>query len=438
MNIKKAIKNLWNRFMGLSEIKKALLVCSIGFLIIVSRRPELVLNAQFWAEDLAVYYRETLDFGARSILVPYSGMLQTFPRLVALLLYPAPLSAVPLAYNLVAIGVMLLPLFILWSDRTLFGKEGPLAKLGVSILYLLLPGIGEIFGNLTNSLWFLAIASILVLVRKNPKRSWLVFDSVVLALTALTGPFGPILVVVAFFLIWAQRKKVPSYLWIKTAILVVCSIVQLCIYLQTPQQRTASLYAQKRAMIVNYQKPIQMTGMRFFVLPIAGKDVVAPGEHRLISRQTAEAPQVYMLGIFMLIITAIGFMRSRLEIRALIIFGALTYGISLIRAQTISIVEFWDTLQINLFGARYFFVPFVIWILLLGSLAITQKNWLRYLSLTSLAIYLLFFPFSFRVDYLKDFDFDQQIEEFGKVKQGDKYCFRINPGDSWTTCLKKR
>src|SRR5215510_9596703 len=69
------------------------LVC---FLILYSRRPDAILNAQFYAEDGARWYRDAYQLGWRCLFIPETGYLQTVSRLIALFALLLPFAAAPL------------------------------------------------------------------------------------------------------------------------------------------------------------------------------------------------------------------------------------------------------------------------------------------------------------------------------------------------------
>jgi hypothetical protein len=326
---------------------------------------------------------------------------------------------------------MVLPIFILWSDKSLLKSIGESKKLILTLLILLMPGIGEIFGIFTNSIWYLAIASILVLIRTDIQsvKKWRYFDYALLLVAGLTGPFcGALAIAAAFLLIKIPKRS--RIITIKAIIVTICTLVQLGVYLNAPNQRTDSIVHQRHAIIQHYNKPIEITGMRFFMLPILG-------EHAM-TRDLEVSPQSYALGIIVLLITVAAFIKSSLEVRALILFCAVLYAISFLRAQTVSILQFWDILQFNDFGGRYFFVPMFGWIVALLSLTNLQSKTLGKFAASIIALYLIFFPFSFGISKLKDTNFQNEAKAFKVLPKGDKYCFHVNPDSTWNTCLKKK
>jgi len=420
----------WRWFTELSTLKKTALMCVLSLIVFYFRRPELITNPQFWAEDIAVFYRDAYNQGLASLFHSWAGVLQLFPRLVALIVVRFPIDHAPLLFNLASMLVMALPVFILWSDRTLFGKEGEFRKLVLTVLFVLMPNIGEIFGILTNTIWFLAVASVLVLTRtdKVSARRWLPFDVVVLLVAGLSGPFSGVLAVAAVFLV-LHRKIRSRALYVKVGVVVVCALVQIAVFSNGSSQ-ASSVLQQRASWGHHLAMPVEITGMRFIALPILGTHIITP--------DIAQSAQVYALGIITAILMLVAFVRSRAEIRTIILFGSLLYVISYFRALAGPVLEFWRSLLFNPFGARYFFVPFFAWLVALICLSNDRKTLSSKIATALLAAFVVFFPYSFNIHPLKDLHFQAQAQAFQKLDKGSTYCFKVNPGDAWTSCIKKK
>lgn len=428
--MKKYHRVVWGRFTKLSTPKKTALMCLLSLVVFYFRRPELITNPQFWAEDIAVFYRDAYNQGFASLFHAWAGVLQLFPRLIALIVVRFPIDHAPLLFNLASMLVMALPVFVLWSDRTLFGKEGEFRKLVLSVLFVLMPNIGEIFGILTNTIWFLAVASILVLIRtdKASARRWLPFDALVLLVAGLSGPFSGVLAVAAVFLV-LHRKARSRALYIKVGIIVACALIQIIVFSTGPSQ-VSSVMQQRASWGHHLAMPVEITGMRFIALPVLGTHIVTP--------DIAQSAQMYALGIITAILMIVAFVKSRTEIRTIILFGSLLYGISYFRALAGPVLEFWRSLLFNSFGGRYFFVPFFAWLVALICLSNDRKAFSSRIATALLAAFVVFFPYSFKVSALKDLHFQNQAQAFQMLHRGDTYCFRVNPSDAWTTCIKKK
>src|SRR5215471_1172458 len=85
--------------------------------ILFLRRPDALLNAQFYAEDGARWFADAYHVGWRCLFLPESGYLQTVSRLIGLFCQLFPFALVPLVMNLFALFFQILPINILLSER---------------------------------------------------------------------------------------------------------------------------------------------------------------------------------------------------------------------------------------------------------------------------------------------------------------------------------
>jgi hypothetical protein len=177
-----------------------------AFVIVVSRRPDAVFNAQFYAEDGMVWFPQAYQFGLQSFVIPCQGYLHSFIRIVALISILFPFSLAPLVMNLFAIAVQILPVNIFLSSR--FSHMNLYIRLLGSFVYLAMPNSWEIHANITNVQWHLVLLACLLLLAppENGKR-WRIFDWSVLILTSLSSPIAILLVPVAGVLWWKRRRK---------------------------------------------------------------------------------------------------------------------------------------------------------------------------------------------------------------------------------------
>jgi hypothetical protein len=182
-----------------------IIVFSIAFLMVCSRRPDAVLNAQFWAEDGKLWYSQAYQSGLHSLLIPDQGYLQIFSRGVALLSLLFPFSLAPLVMNLCAIVVQILPVSLFLSSR--FSHIPPAPRLVASALYLAIPNSSEIHANITNVQWHLALLACMILLALSERsRGWQIFDALVLVFTSFSSPMGIVLVGVAAA-VWLKRRN---------------------------------------------------------------------------------------------------------------------------------------------------------------------------------------------------------------------------------------
>ena len=210
---------LWQQFVVF------LLSCAI----VVTRRPDALFHAQFWAEDGHVWFAEAYNLGWLTALChPWAGYLQTFSRLGASLALLAPFSFAPLTLNLIAIAAQALPVNLLLSSRS-SGWGSLRFRALCAGLYLALPNCGEISTGITNSLWVLALCAFLLLVASKPTGAiGRAFDIVVILLCGLTGPYCIFLLPIAVFLALKRRdawRRVVAILLAGAGVIQVCELV---------------------------------------------------------------------------------------------------------------------------------------------------------------------------------------------------------------------
>jgi hypothetical protein len=196
----------------------------IAFAVIVSRRPDAILNAQFWNEDGHVFFADAYNFGWWATLFRiYEGYVHLLPRLGADLALLVPLSFAPLVLNLIAIGFQILPVNLLLSPRS--STWGSLRfRALLAGMYLALPNCFEVNANITGSQWLLALSAFLLLVASPPLSiRGQVSDLCVISICGLTGPLCIFLFPVAAFLAWRHRD---SWRSIQSAILATACLVQ--------------------------------------------------------------------------------------------------------------------------------------------------------------------------------------------------------------------
>jgi hypothetical protein len=178
---------------------------AIAFLILFSRRPDALLNAQFYAEDGRFFYADAYHFGWHCLLLPYGGYVHTALRLVGLFAQIFPFVRAPLAMNLCAIAIQILPIHIFLSSR--FNAIPFLTRVFGAMLYLVLPNAFEIHANTTNIQWHLALASCLILLAQPDRRpAWRILDVLVLVLFSLSSPMGILLIPIALLLRWIRKQ----------------------------------------------------------------------------------------------------------------------------------------------------------------------------------------------------------------------------------------
>lgn len=194
----------------------------LGFAAIVAlRRPGAWTDPTIWAEDGQVFMARAWE-GPGTLVAPYAGQFWLLQRALAMVIGLLPPTAWPLALSAVsALGVgAVAAVPLLPRAAELFGHWG--YRLGLSLLIVGTPAVFETQGNITNLHWW-ALAALLIVAALPPPATRLmqIGELAVVAVLALTGPLGALVLPVALWrLIVARRHGEPgAYLWCRAGVL---------------------------------------------------------------------------------------------------------------------------------------------------------------------------------------------------------------------------
>jgi hypothetical protein len=399
-----------------------LLACAL----LVSRRPDAIFHAQFWAEDGHVWFADAYNFGGWSALFrTQDGYFQVLPRLAASLALPAPLRLAPLVLNLVAIAVEALPVNLLLCSRS--SAWGSLRyRVLLAFVYLALPNCWEMDAIITSSQWLLTLCAFLLLVAARPGGvAGRVFDISILLLCGLTGPFCVFLAPVAFFLAWKRRE---NWRWIEAGILTACCLLQAWgLLIVDPAGR--SHYAAVGASPALFAR---LLAAQVYLATLVGGNGLAYYSNS-------------SLFIFLLLVAIGGtalvvlcFIKSNVEMRLFLTVTALLFAVSLGSPNTGSPkgVTGWELLTSG-GGIRYWFFPTLAFA---WSLLWCFHSRIRLLRIVSAPLILLMcvgIVRDWRHPAFKDMHFDEYAARFEVAPAGTVVTIPENPA-GWTVRLVKR
>ncbi|HYK96125.1 MAG TPA: hypothetical protein VE011_09710 [Candidatus Dormibacteraeota bacterium] len=158
-------------------------------MLLVARRPQILLTPEFRVEDgqtffLGTYFGSPLD----GVLRPYEGYLHVVPRLIALLERVPPIQFAPLVANLAAIAIAVAVACYLASGRLAAIIPNQRTRLALAALVIVAPGTAELIGSMTYAQWFLDVFLIAAAIAPEPSsRQRRVIELCALALAAMSG-----------------------------------------------------------------------------------------------------------------------------------------------------------------------------------------------------------------------------------------------------------
>jgi hypothetical protein len=174
------------------------------FVVLWLRRPDSLLNAQFWAEDGGVFFREQVLLGFGKALVrPYSGYLHAIPRIIAAAICMLPVRWVPLGFNLCTLSLEAISCsaFFWPCYRKVIASDLLRATCCLVATASIVAG-SELIATLSNVQWYLCILSLLlILVTTRRLEIGLTILQVCIAFTA------PLTLLYVPFLLWQTKKN---------------------------------------------------------------------------------------------------------------------------------------------------------------------------------------------------------------------------------------
>jgi hypothetical protein len=391
----------------------------IAFFILVSRRPDAILRAQFYAEDGARWYANAYQFGWHCLLIPETGYLQTVSRLVALFSLIFPFAIAPLVMNLCALTVQVLPVNFFLSPR--FSAVPFEGRIIGCLLYLAMPNSIEIHANTTNIQWHLALLACLVLFARAPEsRIWNVVDLCILALITLDSPLGVVLLAVAAGVWWKRRDAHAKW---HLATLIPGTVLQIAVVLlsqihgREPVQSGATL-----------ARLTGILGGQIFLSSALGVRTFAQfflfGDRRLLFWIEVVAMIVGLL------LVVYGFRSAQIELKLFILFaaGVLILALSHPIAGPDASFPQWEYLQIPGRSSRYYFFPILAFYASLLWLAGTSASKaMRYMAVAFLLLLPVGVYRDWRYPPFADLHFESYAAAFERTAVGNRVRIPINP-----------
>jgi hypothetical protein len=401
-----------------------LLACAV----IMSRRPDAIFHAQFYAEDGHVWFADAYNLGWwHALFRAQDGYFQTLPRLAAALAQLAPLALAPLVLNMVAVVVEALPVNILLSSRSsAWGSLGFRASLAVA--YLALPNSREMAISVTSSQWILALCVFLVLTASPPAGSGgrifgRSFDLAVLVLCGLTGPFSFFLLPIAGFIAWRNRIR---WYWVRAGALFLLALVQAwgLLVVDRGGRSPAALGATPELFIRI------LGGQIYFATLLGGNGLAASSSH-----------VVFVLLVLAVItgtlLVAFCFADASIEMRLFFVLTAMLLAASLVSpaAYPPQGVTRWELLA-EVPGIRYWYFPTLACVWTLLWLSRSRIEALKAASVVLLCAMCFGVVRDWKQPALKDLGFNESAKSFEAAPPGTVVVYPENP-QGWNIRLVK-
>jgi len=394
----------------------------VALLLLFSRRPDAVLNPQFWAEDGPVFYAPEFNDGARAVFIPNGGYLHVAPRLVGLAAVQLPMLWAPALFNAVALIAQVLPVVLLASSRfeALIPRYEDRLLLG--FLYVAAPGGSETHATLTHMVRYLAITSCMVMIAGSARfMAWRVFDGAVILACGISGPFTLLLLPTSLYAFWRRRSRdAAAYLIIVAG--------------------TAAIQAASLLIWSDQRDPVRLGASATNFVRIIGGQYILGGVIgtagwkwlTLHSWMDVAAAAAFALGIPVL---ARAFYRAQVEARMLYIFGATTLSAALLSPLADPYYQAWSVMWRPGSGSRYWLIG-TLCLLLALVLGARERSPMRWPA-RALAILL---PIGIVADWFRpayeDLHYPAHVRRIVAALPNEEVDIPLNP-PGWTMTLRK-
>ncbi|KGD84451.1 hypothetical protein HA47_06485 [Pantoea stewartii subsp. indologenes] len=397
----------------------------VSFILIVLRRPDIIFNAQPWAEDGVVWIHFIHNNGFLStIFEPQNGYYQTISKLVFGIALQFGLENAPLIANACAISLRCFMVMFLLSSR--FKSINIWYRLAMATYFIMMPNVDEGYVNITNAHWYLSVYLMMVLIAKKPdSRTGILHDYLVLFISALSGPFivfvAPCILVKRIYErggLWPAIKGINSF----DILAALLTLLQVAAILTTSSaNRTSAPLGASFSLlsdIINYRIVVGT----FF-------DNV---KTLFISNLTAINIASFIVAAIFIVI----FVKGGKNIRICMLFPVIMIGFSLAKPMMADNSAQWPVFLIPGAGQRYFIVTNIFFF----ALALYILHWLaKGRSSAAIVVTVIMAPLYasyFNIYPLKDMHYKEQISDYNRLTAGQSINININPG--WSFSLIKK
>jgi len=403
----------------------------LALLILVSRDPFRLTDAPLWAEDGPLWIYDAYMTGISSLLIPHTGYLQTFPRLVGFSTDVVPLAWVPTIFALAGFLAQVAPAWFLLSARGKALIPHVWARLLLVVFYLGVPNSFETFVNVTNAQWHIAIIMFLIIIMTVPKRRfWRAAEYGGLVVGGLSGPFSFVLAPLAW---WLARREdsLRGPRGVQAAILTLTALVQAGFVIAS-------------AGTERHLQPLGATLAGFARIAVGQIFLAAIIGSKHVSR--LEQTPLWHYDIFPLVLLVVflaifvmAFRRGPHAYRVFTVFAVLIFASAMWSPVISTTQPQWDALEVPGAGSRYYLLPILAWFAGLLVLAGDGDKFIR----RGARLLILLSVIGVRTDweYLREPEthFVHAAELFETVPVGTKMIFREAPDPNvWLFSLTKK
>jgi len=204
---------------------------AICLLLLILRSHERFIFPHLWAEDGSLFLSEAIQYGWKSLFLPYAGYYHTLPRVISYLIHFFPVFLFPqIIFSIcLLIYAIIISVFVTEDFSSLLKNK--IHRFILCLTFCFVPGLHEVLGNLANLHWILFLY-LSLLVLKNNKTNLSLYECffILLAIFSTGEPviLLPVLFIqlVYFYKFESQVSKRTLLLFIAILFSVILNILQ--------------------------------------------------------------------------------------------------------------------------------------------------------------------------------------------------------------------
>jgi hypothetical protein len=413
-----------------------LVILIITYFFLFLRRPDILTNAQFWAEDGVIWYKTAYESGVlKSLLYPQNGYYQTISKIVGGLSIFTPIAYAPLLTNALGILIRAAVVWFFLSKRFNFLVLTP--RVFVALYFILMPYTDEVHANITNAHWFLALYSLMILMaNKSESIFWRAHDAIILLISSISGPFSVFLLpclalkylsIEGFANIFNIKKIIKFFQSWHHLIILMGAIIQVVAILTSSESSRSSAPLGADLLVLS-----KIISSRVVVSTLATDN---------INLLFWDIPLLSILTSFVFLLAVILVIKTQ-DWRpiSLLLLSALIVGFSLAKPM-ISLTEpQWPILRSYLANQRYFVLPHITIFTLIALLSFEACKSIFaktvYIFIFSISIAFLIINF-FSITPLPNQHWKESARRFSIASSGEVVIMPITPS-GWAIKLTKK
>lgn len=402
------------------------------FVVMVMRRPDLISNPQFWAEDGRIWYAQAHNLGwFNSIILPQNGYYQTISKIIAAISLNFSLASAPLVMNIIAISIRCALLLFIMSSRV--SCLSIVNRAIISAFILFMPHLDEVHANITNTHWYLSTYLFFILISDRAETNlWKAHDIFVMVISGLSGPFIVFLAPVLALRMISESNGVRfvdkiigaiKKLSLFEVIFATICLIQVCtILISQSAGRSSAPLGASVSVLANI-----LSSRVFAGFITSEKQSFHLWDHQYLNYLISFAGCLVL--VFLLI-------KGNWKEKSAVIFPFLMLFAALAKPMIHLELPQWPRIQFGP-GQRYFVITSIFWVTcMLFAVQHFSKN-IRVVCTATLTLFIAVSGYqNFNIHKLPDNRWDKEVVKYNDTPNGKKVTLDINPR-GWTVDLIK-